>query len=209
MGSRGPKRLAIKRCSKCERYLPRAAFYARANGQVVGPCRDCARLIAAAQRPTQKHVKAAFRERHRERLNAEGRAYRSLPATKQRRNAALRARKKSDPAFALIASLRRTLADKVRRAIAKKAASTLAILGCSIEEFMRHIERQWVPGMSWKNWGRGRECWHLDHKKPISAFDLLNPEHQRQCFHLSNFQPLWARDNLRKHAKYTEGMCGV
>ena len=80
-----------------------------------------------------------------------------------------------------------------------KAATTLKLLGCSIEYFRSYIEKQFKSGMTWDN--HGFYGWHLDHIKPCVSFDLTNPEQQRECFHYTNFQPLWRRENMSKHAK--------
>lgn len=75
------------------------------------------------------------------------------------------------------------------------------MLGCSLAYFITYIERQWLPGMSWENYGRNG--WHIDHKKPCAGFDLSDPEQQRVCFHHTNMQPLWARDNLSKNDRWS------
>jgi hypothetical protein len=77
--------------------------------------------------------------------------------------------------------------------------STIDLVGCTMEEFRRHIESLWLPGMSWENYGR--RGWHIDHRKACARFDLTDPEQQRACFHFSNTQPLWAWDNLSKGAR--------
>ncbi len=71
-------------------------------------------------------------------------------------------------------------------------------MGCSPEELRRHIEAQWLPGMSWDNWGIAADCWQIDHRRNISAFDLSDDAQRAACFHWSNLQPLWARDNSLK-----------
>lgn len=106
-------------------------------------------------------------------------------------------RRKSDPLFKLMTNLRTT----INRAITResKTGRSIELLGCSIKELKRHLESQFRPGMTWDNWSlRG---WHIDHRDPISSFDLSDPEQQRACFHYSNLQPLWALENLEKHAK--------
>lgn len=75
-----------------------------------------------------------------------------------------------------------------------KSFGLLDLLGCSMEQFRRHTEVQFKPGMSWDNYGQ----WHMDHKKPCVKFDLSKPEEQKACFHYSNLQPLWAEENLAK-----------
>jgi hypothetical protein len=81
----------------------------------------------------------------------------------------------------------------------RKIASTLALLGCSIEFFKSYFEQRFSDGMSWDRFMKGEI--HIDHIRPCAAFDLSNPEHQKVCFHYSNLQPLCARDNLRKGSR--------
>lgn len=73
------------------------------------------------------------------------------------------------------------------------------LLGCEWVEFMSHIERQFAPGMTWENHGRGG--WHFDHIRPMSSFDLTVEEQLKQACHFTNVQPLWAADNVRKGSK--------
>ncbi len=206
-GQHGPLRKQIKGCSGCSRALPRSAFYQRHNGQVVSRCIECC-LVAGRGRSRNPIAKARYRAKNLDKNLAYGRAYHAKPENKARRNAALRERTSRDPAFAITRALRRTLADKIRAALAGKAANTLTLLGCPIDRFLEHIQDQWRSGMSWENWGRGRGRWHLDHKLPIASFDLTDEEAQRVCFHWSNFQPLWSDENIRKGAR-VDGACGV
>lgn len=78
-----------------------------------------------------------------------------------------------------------------------KNSSITILLGCSILEFKQHIEKQFVRGMDWNNYGK----WHIDHIKPCDSFDLSLESEQKICFHYSNLQPLWAKDNLSKGRK--------
>lgn len=103
--------------------------------------------------------------------------------------------------------LRRMLRSRLRNALdgKKKATNTLKLLGCTVEYFREHLEKQFLPGMTWTNRGQWRinnePVWHVDHIKPCVAFDLTKPEQQQECFHYSNLQPLWGVDNLRKGVK--------
>ena len=45
---------------------------------------------------------------------------------------------------------------------------------------------------------------HLDHIKPISAFNLEDPDELLKCCHYTNFQPLLMSDNLQKSNKWSE-----
>jgi hypothetical protein len=80
-----------------------------------------------------------------------------------------------------------------------KSASTLNLLGCTVEFFKNYIEAKFVSGMSWDNYGE----WHIDHIKPCASFDLSVDSEQIACFHYTNLQPLWAKDNISKGARLT------
>ncbi len=86
----------------------------------------------------------------------------------------------------------------MRKKKAKKTNSTLILLGCTIKELISHFDKKFKKGMNWNNMNK----WHIDHIKPISSFNLSNPEEQKKCFHFSNLQPLWAEENLKKGSKY-------
>ena len=92
--------------------------------------------------------------------------------------------------------LRKRLKCRFKMALNKNYRSGMAInlLGCTIQEARNHIEKQFIDGMSWENYGK----WHIDHIKPCASFDLTKENDQRKCFHYTNLQPLWAKDNLVK-----------
>jgi hypothetical protein len=109
-------------------------------------------------------------------------------------------RKKIDPGFAISFRLRQRFRKALSAQNAPRAKRTMALIGCSICDFVKHIESQFLPGMSWSN----RSLWHIDHIVPIAAFDLTDPEQQMAAFHYSNMRPLWAKENHRKGAKPPE-----
>lgn len=74
-----------------------------------------------------------------------------------------------------------------------------ANVGCSLAELKRHLEAQFKPGMHWLN--NTTEGWHIDHIRPLVAFDLTDPVQQRQAWHYTNLQPLWATENLSKGSR--------
>ena len=78
-----------------------------------------------------------------------------------------------------------------------KSAHTLELLGCSILQLIKHLEKQFKKGMTWANYGK----WHVDHIKPLSSFDLTKLKQQRLACNYKNLQPLWAAENLRKYKK--------
>ncbi len=77
-----------------------------------------------------------------------------------------------------------------------KEEKTFNLIGCTIDELIKHIESLFVDGMSWDNYGKNG--WHIDHIIPVASFDLTKLEEQKKCFNYKNLQPLWAEDNYRK-----------
>ena len=69
------------------------------------------------------------------------------------------------------------------------------MIGCLFDRLVLHIERQFLPGMSWEN----RSEWHIDHIVPLASASSL--EEMERLNHFTNLRPLWASDNLSKGAK--------
>jgi hypothetical protein len=81
----------------------------------------------------------------------------------------------------------------------KGGKSWKSLVGYSVEELRRHVELQFLPGMSWEN----RSKWHLDHIVPLSSFNFSShgdPEF-KAAWAITNLRPLWGTDNVRKQAK--------
>ncbi len=74
-----------------------------------------------------------------------------------------------------------------------------SLVGYTLGVLKKHLEKQFVNGMSWKNYGK----WHIDHIIPQSFFVFVSPKDVefQMCWRLENLQPLWAKDNLSKHNK--------
>lgn len=81
----------------------------------------------------------------------------------------------------------------------QKTGSAIRDLGCSMIELRWHLESKFQHGMSWNNYGRNG--WHVDHIKPLSSFNLSDPEQLKIACHYTNLQPLWAQQNLKKSNK--------
>lgn len=106
-------------------------------------------------------------------------------------------RKNVDPAFRVRVEFTAAIATALKRNGFKKRSRANAILGCSWPEFVRHIELQFLAGMTWAN----RALWHIDHITPLATAktdaDVL------ALNHFTNLRPLWAVDNLEKRANIT------
>jgi hypothetical protein len=73
------------------------------------------------------------------------------------------------------------------------------LVGYSVDDLKRHIERQFASGMSWANYGK----WHIDHIVPLASFQIDGPDDPqlRAAYAMTNLRPLWARDNQTKREK--------
>lgn len=78
----------------------------------------------------------------------------------------------------------------------KNGRSWEALVGFTVTELMAHLEKQFLPGMTWAN----RGAWHIDHRRPLCSFEFHTPDcpQFREAWALTNLRPLWAEDNLRK-----------
>lgn len=105
---------------------------------------------------------------------------------------------------------KKNLSKRIRSALKaqglrKDGASTVELTGCTTHFLKQHLEKQFLPGMSWDNYGmvdgNTMNGWHIDHILPCKSFDLSDPEQVKKCFHYTNLQPMWGPDNARKGCK--------
>ena len=78
-----------------------------------------------------------------------------------------------------------------------KEKHSIEYLGCSIQHFKEHIEKQFIDGMTWDNYGE----WQIDHIIPLK-YDNPTLEETIERLHWENTQPLWATDNISKGNRY-------
>jgi hypothetical protein len=94
----------------------------------------------------------------------------------------------------------RSLRSRINHAVKRdsKSASTLELVGCTIEFLRDYLESKFTLEMTWDNYG---SYWHIDHIRPCASFNMADPEQQKICFHYTNLQPLEATENIRKGAR--------
>lgn len=108
-------------------------------------------------------------------------------------------RRNLDPAERLNGRMRVGINQRLRDG--KGGRSWREIVGYGPEELMAHLERQFLPGMTWENVGE----WHVDHIVPLVTFqyECADSPEFRRAWALSNLRPLWGKDNRKKWAKRT------
>lgn len=153
-------------------------------------------ILTEEQKIRYRVHKKKYRDNNREKLNEKNRLRTPKLVTKEKRKeykSREYAKIMADPLKKLNYLMRNRLRDTVIKG--RKFRTKDYILFTSAE-LKAHLEKLWLPGMSWSNYSR--TGWHIDHIRPCASFDMSNPEDIKQCWKLSNLQPLWAKDNLKK-----------
>lgn len=125
-------------------------------------------------------IKRALREANPE--------YRALKNARRRNNRA------NDVSIFCAEKMRSYVYRTYKKIGTTKDEKTSNILGYSASQLRERIECQFTKGMSWDN----RSEWHIDHKKPISAFIRGGITDPKTINMLCNLQPLWREDNQSK-----------
>lgn len=148
----------------------------------------------AANREAVKERSRKWGQSNRQRKAAANREWnKANPEQARRHQRAYEKRKReSDPVHAM----KERIGSAIRQSLIKggytKKNRVHDILGCTFAEFAKHIERQFVKGMTWAN----RSEWHIDHIIPISSAQS-EPDVIR-LHHFTNLRPLWAHENAAK-----------
>lgn len=82
----------------------------------------------------------------------------------------------------------------------KDGISWTKLVNYSLDELIKHLEKQFTEEMSWDNYG---SYWHIDHIIPLSAHNIISKECNdfKRAWDLKNLRPLKAFDNLSKNNK--------
>ena len=103
-----------------------------------------------------------------------------------------RERRRKDPRSAMQARLSRLHRHALSQVNAIKTSPTFEQLGYTPDEFVTHIERQFIKGMGWHNMSE----WQIDHIIPCSTAKTLDDVIALN--QLTNLRPMWASDNNAK-----------
>src|SRR3546814_15684157 len=78
----------------------------------------------------------------------------------------------------------------------KNGRSWETLVGYTVADLMAHLERQFLPGMSWDNRGE----WHIDHIRPLCSFEFTSPDDP-------HFSEAWALTDQLGRAPCRERVC--
>lgn len=201
-----------KKCSTCRKDIPLANFYKKeARWDGLSPCcKQCCRRAEEEKGPEKKEKrrkqKKEYTMKHKKSLKEYHKIY--VQQNREKINQRRKHRRQTEPQFRLAESLRSRLGGVLRNKKLKKNISTMELTGCTLSFLQNYLEELFEDGMTWENHGKDENCWHIDHIRPCSSFDLSNPEQQKLCFHYTNLQPLWSIENLIKGDTWYPEECG-
>lgn len=121
----------------------------------------------------------------------------TFKAKARRQGAESRERRKKDPAF----TINERMSAGIRYSLngGKNGSSWESLVGYTCSDLVTHLERQFLPGMTWEN----RSKWEIDHIVPVSSFKFDTPDDPefKAAWAITNLRPLWRELNNEKRAK--------
>ena len=208
-----------KRCCTCQQIKPKSDF-AKNKSAFDGlrrRCKECGNAANKKYREENPEASARssrnwvlrnpekVRQKANRRYKKDPEKYRSLTSKWRAENP-----EKSKESYSRCNRKRRlkatvriheSVGNQIRYALksGKSGRKTFELLGYTLNDLMRNLERQFLKGMSWDNYGE----WHIDHIVPLSSFviDSVESPEIKYAWALSNLRPLWAADNLSKSDK--------
>lgn len=202
-------------CFRCEVKKPVSEYYAKGT---VCKCCTVKRAARWSENNPEKanSIKRKYAVENRDKKNAYARAkYWSDPEAARQRNRDgydkdacneyqkkyISSRRKRDPAFRAFLNCKARMHRLMTSAGVKKKTRSAELIGLQRDDFLAHIASQWLPGMSWENYGWGDGKWVIDHLIPAAYFDHRIIEQQKLCWNYKNLRPMWWRKNLQKSDK--------
>jgi hypothetical protein len=82
-----------------------------------------------------------------------------------------------------------------------KNNSSIKYLGCSIREYIVYLENMFLQEMTWENHGI---IWEINHKTPLSTFNLTQEENIYKAFNYQNTQPLFKTTKIAENFGYVD-----
>lgn len=193
-----------KQCSKCFEVKPLDEFHLCCYGPN-GACKAC---VKAKNKAYYEANKAKIAAKHSEqraaghvpdvganaRRQARPHAER-LAERRQKVNDRKKERHATEPGFAETKAEERHYS----RACSSRGHSWAQLVGCTSEMFELWLEFQFEPGMAHAGYPAD---WNIDHVRPRSSFDPLDPAQRAQCHHWANLAPIRSNENSRKHITF-------
>lgn len=191
--------METKKCSKCG-VVKEVCDFRKSSKSKLGiqsECKSCAKLRYRLNREENLSKKKLYDQKNKQKKSEYDKKYREKNRLKKnqyireyRKN-----RRKYDPIYRLIESVRARMGFFYREKDINKNDNTFSIVGLTPEELKNYLTEKFSEGMTWNNYGE----WHIDHIIPLSS-GKSEEEILKLC-HYTNLQPLWASENIKKSNK--------
>jgi hypothetical protein len=188
-----------KRCLDCGKWKPSTSDYyhndkSRYDG-FAPVCKPCSIKKGSAYKKTD-HAKKLIQASNAKRIDTIREYRKKIQSLVNERE---KIKSRTDPSFQLNRRMRCLMWVGLRKNKAGRRWQDL--IGYSIDDLRRHIEKQFKDGMTWERFLAGNI--HIDHKIPRAAFNYSRPEDPdfKKCWSLNNLQPMWASENMSKGAR--------
>jgi len=192
----------MKICAKCkiEKELFEFSKNRKAKDGLQRMCRKCKNIEHREWYSKNKqHVSfrgIEYRKKNKERIDAYIKSYRkSNPGRVRAWEKKRDSRVMATPQGRLNGTMRTSIRTCLKGS--KNWRKWESLVGYTVMDLRKHIEKQFKPGMSWENYGA---LWEIDHKIPKAVFNYENSDDIdfKRCWALKNLQPLECSINRRK-----------
>lgn len=71
------------------------------------------------------------------------------------------------------------------------------VLGYTSNDILKHLEKNFIEGMTWDNFGSRFihiRNWHIHHIVPMKIYNFYNEDEIKKCWSLENLLPRWNDD---------------
>ena len=102
-----------------------------------------------------KNYHKSYYQKNREIINKRNKIYvlNNKEKVNKRHNKYRRKKRIKDINFRVADNLRRRINQSLRNFKNEKSLNSKKLVGCSIEDLRFHLQKNWLPGMSWENYG--------------------------------------------------------
>ena len=192
----------MKQCTKCNKKQPPSNFYIKkSHSSGYNPiCKSCKKVDSDTWYQESKDDRADYYKTYRK----ENKEYFNNYCTNHYHTNKELYREWNREKYAtdIPFKIKHITSSRIHKALKTyqtlKKDRTIEYLGCSIGDYCNYLELKFDDKMNWNNQG---DYWHIDHIKPIAAFDLNEEEELYKCFHYTNTQPMEALENRLKSDK--------
>jgi len=195
-----------KRCNECGelKLLKEFPIERSSKDNHATKCKKCCKIREDKWRENNSEHMREYRVNYYKDNLKDIKEYRNQPEIKAKKNKRAKERRETDIAYKINGTMRNGIRNSLKNG--KGWAHWEDLVDYNLEGLMAHLESKFTEGMSWDNYGHGRDKWNIDHIIPVSSFNIISNTCQefKDCWALDNLQPLWATRNYEKSDKPME-----